>query len=86
MAKFRKKPIVVEAIKYTGENATEISDFAHNGWVSFFNSKDTIQTLGGPFHLSVGDFVVKGVNGKFYLCKPDIFEKTYEELKLIEEW
>nr|DAX37694.1 MAG TPA: PGDYG protein [Caudoviricetes sp.] len=40
-----------------------------------------IETLEGTHHVSVGDYVIQGVNGELYPCKPDIFEKTYEEVK-----
>jgi len=77
--KYRKKPVSIEAIQYDGNNAKEILDFAgtSNG-VCISDGSLLIKTLEGTMTASVGDFIIKGVNGEFYPCKPDIFEKTYE--------
>lgn len=78
MGKFRKKPVVIEAIQWTGENLSEILNFvgptANHGDVTGL----TIRTLEGDHHASEGDFIIKGVQGEFYPCKPEIFEATYE--------
>ena len=86
---YRKKPVVIEAIQYDGTNANEIIEFC-NGYATIchpnpFTYVDgsreehiTINTLEGHMKVSAGDFVIKGVSGEFYPCKPDIFEKTYE--------
>lgn len=79
MVKYRKKPVEIEAIQWTGLNKVEIESFmdrhltAYNGGTSL-----NIPTLEGVMQASPGDFIIKGVNGEFYPCKPDIFEKTYE--------
>jgi hypothetical protein len=84
MPKYRKKPVVIEAIKYQGEsNYIEICNFV--GKTLQMEYKDTAQsliipTLEGEMTASKGDFVIKGINGEFYPCKPDIFEKTYESV------
>jgi hypothetical protein len=85
MAQYRKKPVVIEAIQWDGNNQGEIADFMgkiirtktspEEGNPS---GKITIETLEGDMTASVGDFIIKGVQGEFYPCKPDIFEKTYE--------
>ena len=83
MAKeFRKKPVVIEAIQFTGHNDLEVADFvgkngrdpitAYPSWL--------IETLEGTMEARVGDWIIKGVQGEFYPCKPDIFEQTYEEV------
>ncbi len=79
--KFRKKPVVIEAIKYTGDNKQEIMDFAGTT-VSTNTCYDhlTIFTLEGDHKANVGDWIIKGVKGEFYPCKPDIFEQTYEKV------
>jgi hypothetical protein len=79
MMKFRKKPAVIEAVKWTGCNETDIMDFTDKGR---FNDEGglVISTLEGILKADVGDWIIKGVNGEFYPCKPDIFEKTYETL------
>lgn len=82
MIKYRKKPVVVEAIKYLREeNIHETLDFVGE---SIFYDADMneyfIRTLEGNMKLSKGDYIIKGVQGEFYPCKPDIFEATYEEV------
>ena len=92
--KYRKKPVIVEAIQWNGDNLEEIEKFVgkHLDWWCFENpDKDVpnssnnilkIETLEGDHMASIGDYIIKGVNGEFYPCKPDIFEKTYE---IVEE-
>jgi hypothetical protein len=80
--KFRKKPVVIEAVEFTGENHAACIQLCP----SAFEPSDK-QTLGHPLviptregnHLcSPGDFIIKGVKGEFYPCKPDIFTMTYD--------
>jgi hypothetical protein len=79
MSKFRKKPVVIEAIQFTGkqENWLEIEAFV-GGDASFMGGKLVVATLEGPLHASNGDWIIKGVKGEFYPCKPDIFAATYD--------
>lgn len=59
-----------------------IDDHLHKAGVGVpFIDKITIKTLEGEMEASYGDYIIKGVNGEFYPCKPDIFEKTYEKVK-----
>lgn len=74
--KFRKKPVVIEAVKWTGNNQNELASFM--GVVSTCNGKVEIHTLEGMLTASTGDWIIKGVKGEFYPCKPDIFSATYE--------
>ncbi len=83
--KFRKKPIVIEAIKFTRLNWDEVKDFTQNKAHSFrtekmINGKSycKIPTLEGEHIATEEDYIIKGVAGEFYPCKSDIFEKTYE--------
>lgn len=82
MPKFRKKPIVIEAIQFTGtgENLVELSDFVSQRTLRYDPAKAQIiiETLKGNHIASLGDMIVKGVKGECYPCKPDIFELTYE--------
>jgi hypothetical protein len=82
--KYRKKPVEIEAVQWKGWNTTEVADlmgaspaFGSDGkglhWVS-------IETLEGTMTASLGDWIIKGVQGEFYPCKPDIFAATYEEV------
>ena len=77
--KYRKKPVVIEAIQWIGNNLSEIDNFISRT----VDNKETtlvIHTLEGDMEASIGDYIIKGVNGEFYPCKPDIFDKTYEEV------
>ena len=78
MKRYVKKTIVVEAVQYNGNNVQEILNFCCGTVVVGMLSEITIKTLEGPLHVSEGDFIIKGVEGEFYPCKPDIFEKTYD--------
>lgn len=77
--KYRKKPVEIEAIQYTGtgESFEEIDEFV-NGYLYVEDDKPFIKTLEGNMFISVNDYVIKGIQGEFYPCKPDIFEKTYD--------
>lgn len=81
MAKYRKKPIVIEAIKWNGKNFKEIEEFCNNirilRWIDMALE---IQTLEGKIIATQNDYIIKGIKGEFYPCKPDIFEATYEEV------
>jgi hypothetical protein len=84
MPKFRKKPVVIEAIRFTGNNCIECLLFMGTPEHIAFNPElhntdhPTIHTLEGKMTASPGDWIIKGVKGEFYPCKPDIFEATYE--------
>ena len=77
MAKYRKRPVVIEAVQWNGRNEIDIARFV-GGNLEMGNESLFIQTLEGKMEASVGDFIIKGVHGEFYPCKPDIFVKTYE--------
>lgn len=79
MIRFRKKPVEIEAVQYTGDNGQEICLFVGE---ADRNEKNQflIHTLEGTMAADPGDWVIKGVKGEFYPCKPDIFEATYEEV------
>ncbi len=79
MPKFRKKPVVIEAIEFDGshESAHEIFKLSE-GRISYIGNRLTIRTLEGEMLASEGDWIIKGVAGEVYPCKPDIFESTYE--------
>lgn len=77
--KFRKKPVVIDAIQWDGENKDEILAFIEKGNAEKIGNNIIIQTLEGAMTASKGDYIIKGVKGEFYPCKPDIFEATYEK-------
>jgi hypothetical protein len=84
MAKYRKKPVVIEAVQWTGDNIAEIQMFMRPDWPEYmgeFSDMDEIlgiNTLEGLHVARLNDWVIKGIKGEFYPCKPDIFEQTYE--------
>ena len=80
MAKYRKRPVVIEAVQWTGENLSEILQFSKDAFIDQDNFTLKVATLEGTMVASRGDYIVKGVDGEFYPCKPDIFEKTYDEV------
>jgi hypothetical protein len=78
--KFRKKPVVIDAIQYGPYHAPtiELCLFLDGSGASYGPEGITIPTLEGNHLARLGDWIIKGVAGEFYPCKPDIFEKTYE--------
>ena len=80
--KYRKKPVVVDAIQWTGDNISEIMKWVGDN--AYFRDTLYIKTLEGVHRASVGDYIIKGIKGEFYPCKPDIFEKTYEPRERIK--
>ena len=80
MAMYRKKPVVIEARQWTGGDKNALDLIHWVGGVASHQDGATliIETLGGDHKASLGDFIIRGVNGEFYPCKPDIFAKTYE--------
>jgi hypothetical protein len=83
--KYRKKPVVIEAMEYKDDPQvlSDISDFVGDDISIDYGENPPvleIKTLEGNMKAKPGDFIIKGVNGEFYPCKPDIFEKTYESV------
>lgn len=88
---FRKKPVVIEAVQWMGtpESAEEIAQFMghteknplmHYPKTEPWQGDLVIPTLEGAMVANTGDWIIKGVQGEFYPCKPDIFEATYEQI------
>jgi hypothetical protein len=78
---FRKKPVEIQAVLWNGDNVDEVMDFM--GWRNAAHDERRglqIHTLEGTHSASVGDWIIQGVKGEFYPCKPDIFAATYEEV------
>lgn len=78
--KYRKKPIVIEAIQYGIENKESVIRFLGKSFfdINTMNFSIQIITLEGIMTASIGDYIIKGVSGELYPCKPDIFVKTYD--------
>ena len=85
-AQYRKRPVVIEAIQFsgTGESCTAVGAFlggpyaGNQRWNSTTNTGGVILTLEGEMAFVPGDWIIRGVKGEYYPCKPDIFEATYE--------
>ena len=82
--KYRKKPVEIEAIQWTGENRKEVFEFCSKMYIHYIPGSDVpelrVQTLEGSMIASIGDYIIKGIKGEFYPCKPDIFHLTYDEV------
>lgn len=79
--RYRKKPVEIEAVQWTGDNLAELRKLeGFNAVHTCFGGRLNIKTYEGMIHASVGDYIIKGVQGEFYPCKPEIFKQTYEEV------
>ena len=81
--RFRKKPVIIDAIQFTGENINEVESFMNPNHVVDTDCSDIsikISTLEGEMTANIGDWIIRGVKGEFYPCKCDIFELTYEQV------
>ena len=79
MKRYRKKPVVIEAIQFTGTNWGEIHRWIRDmADISTVIDGIAIKTLEGRMVADVGDWIIRGLKGEFYPCKPDIFDATYE--------
>jgi hypothetical protein len=90
MSRYRKKPVVIEAVQWTGENRQEVwrlFDGTRGGYIADSQSFGQvpgdlyIRTLEGTMHAEVGDWIIRGVADEVYPCKPDVFEATYEAVE-----
>jgi hypothetical protein len=81
--KYRKKPVVIEAVQFTPDDPKANDEMIQHlegctGW-RMEGTSIVIPTLEGDHKASPGDFIIKGVKGEFYPCKPDIFAATYDQ-------
>lgn len=81
MGRYRKKPVVIDAVQWTGENWAEIEAFgdkvlplARVAAIGYI----VVETAEGPLKVQTGDWIIRDVKGEFYPCKPDIFALTYD--------
>ena len=94
--KYRKIPVVIEAFQYNGSLLDDSGKCLKPDWIEEARNNETlvvemkggrrksgiyIRTLEGEMHVDVGDYIIQGVNGEIYPCKPDIFEKTYVKVE-----
>lgn len=78
--RYRKKPVVIEAVQYDGANAHEISEFVGESYIDDLRTP-AIRTLEGDMRVTSGDWVIQGVQGEFYPVKDSIFRETYEKVE-----
>ena len=83
--KYRKKPVVIEAMEYTRKTRKAVIAWCGAGHsaidddgAEYETEALRIHTAEGTMHASLGDWIIKGIKGEFYPCKPDIFAATYE--------
>jgi hypothetical protein len=94
--KFRKKPVVIEAVQYNNTDPKHYGHFNLDEVLAFCEGKAKVDpagtvnlvifTLEGTHYASAGDWIIKGVKGEFYPCKPDIFEATYEAVREVTHY
>jgi len=78
MSFYRKKPVVIEAVQFTLRSFDECEEFVGGDFGKDKEGNTVIATLEGAMRVSLNDWIIRGVKGEFYPCKPDIFEATYE--------
>ena len=80
MAFYKNKPVIIEAVQWDGKNIYEVCRFLNQQAADvLINNELYIKTLEGVMHASVDDFIIKGINGEYYPCKPDIFNNSYDK-------
>lgn len=82
--KYKKKPVVIEAMEYTARNYEAAKRFCPSlkrTGNHIITGDAIIPTLEGEMEVRIGDIIIKGVQGEFYPCKPDIFEQTYDAVE-----
>jgi hypothetical protein len=79
--RYRKKPVVIDAIRWTGENRDEVEAWS-GGEIECVGHVAVVHTLEGEMRGDVGDWLIRGVQGEYYPCKDDIFLATYEPAEL----
>lgn len=81
---YRKKPIIIQAVQWKGNNFKELLNFCGSDRVKMSTKHPgslEIETMEGVMLAAPGDYIIKGVKGEFYPCKPDVFSETYDEIK-----
>ena len=74
---YRKRPVEIQALRYVGNNLEEVLGFVTDDVGMEITKELYIYTLEGKMKVSVGDYIIQGIRGEFYPCKPDIFVETY---------
>lgn len=86
---YRKIPVKIRAIKFDGTNAKQVKEFCNSSehWCCGQTNPHQLEiyTLEGTMIADIGDYIIQGIKGEFYPCKPDIFKKTYERLNQFDQ-
>ncbi len=87
VSKYKKKPVVVEAVQYVGVNKSELLKWVNGSGYLFSSDRHSesslfLKTLEGPLKVSLYDYIIRGVEGEFYPCKPNIFTQTYDKVEV----
>ena len=91
MTKYRKHPLIIEAVQWTGDNTPEVQEFLGDRFMgqSYPHHYLVFRSIEGAFkashRVSPGDYIVRGIDGEFYPVKPSIFEMTYEKLTPVQD-
>lgn len=89
VANFRKKPVMIKAVQWNGKNVKELSDFTNGDFyqsdVDMGTSFASVKTMEGKLCAMQFDWIIKGIQGEHYPCKPDIFHETYERIECMGE-
>ena len=78
--KYKKKPVIIEALQWNKNESEFVETFGKDIYnhLVFTQDEISIETLEGVMNASLGDYIIRGIRGEYYPCKPDIFEQTYE--------
>lgn len=87
-----KKPVIIEAIQWTGENTKKVINFGgltnagNPSIIDFEKGNLIVSTLEGYMKAYPGDYILKGIKGEIYPCRKDIFEESYEKIIKVDDW
>jgi hypothetical protein len=81
VTQYRKKPVVIEAVHFTSFTVPAAREFLGEDYLGMDGDKLIIRTAEGPMNASPNDYIIRGVKGEHYACKPDIFRATYEPVE-----
>ena len=80
MKTYRKKPVEIQAVEWSGENVLEVLEFTGSKAMYDGAGRIKVHTLEGVMNANIGDYIIRGIKGEFYPCKPDIFKASYESV------
>ena len=81
--KYRRKPVEIEAIRWTGDNLIEVLAFCPKAHYEHMSQMLVIKTLQGKMYVDEGDYIIKDLEAEFYPCRPSVFRAMYEEIDAV---